>query len=120
MAVLAALGGLEIAALAGLTLGAAARGMAVLVDGFIATAAFAAAWKMAPAVADYAFFAHASAEPGHVRALEAMGQEPLLHLGMRLGEGTGAAMALVLLRAAADTFNDMATFAAAGVSDKTS
>ncbi len=116
VAVLAALGGCEIAALAGLTLGAAARKMAVLVDGFIATAAFAAAWRMAPAVADYAFFAHASAEPGHCRAMEAMGQEPLLHLGMRLGEGTGAALALVLLRAAADTFNDMATFESAGVS----
>ena len=116
--VLAALGGCEIAALAGLALGAAARKMAVLVDGFIATAAFAAAWKMAPAVADYAFFAHASAEPGHGLVLEAMGQRPLLDLGMRLGEGTGAALALVLLRAAADTFNDMATFASAGVSDK--
>ncbi|MBG0776808.1 MAG: nicotinate-nucleotide--dimethylbenzimidazole phosphoribosyltransferase [Desulfovibrionaceae bacterium] len=114
--VLAALGGLEIAALAGLALGAARRRMLLLVDGFISTAGFVAAWKIHPAVADYAIMSHASAEAGHVRALEAMGLAPLLHLSMRLGEGTGAAMALQVLRAAVNVFNDMATFSQAGVS----
>jgi len=114
--ILAALGGYEIATLAGVTLGAAAHGLAVAVDGFISTAAYAAAWKLCPAVADYAFFAHASAEPGHRRVLAALDAEPLLDLGMRLGEGTGSALAIVLLRAAANIFNDMATFSGAGVS----
>lgn len=114
--ILAALGGLEIAALAGLVLGAAAQRMIVLVDGFISTSAYAAAWKMCPAVRDYAVFAHASAEPGHGPALEAMGARPLLDMGLRLGEGTGAALALPLLRAAVNIFNEMATFSEAGVS----
>ena len=114
--VLAALGGLEIAALTGLILGAAGRGLAVAVDGYISTAACVAAWKLNPAVADYCFFAHASAEPGHAHALRALGVTPLLDLGMRLGEGTGAALALFLLRSAAAVFNDMATFSGAGVS----
>ncbi len=115
--ILAALGGYEIAALAGLSMGAAQHGLLLLVDGFIASAAYAVAWRLCPAVADHAFFAHASAEPGHQAALRAMGAAPLLDLGMRLGEGTGAALALPLLRAAVNVFNDMATFAEAGVSD---
>lgn len=115
-AILAALGGLEIATLAGLILGGAAQGQAVIIDGFIATAACAAAWKIAPQVKDYCFFAHASAEPGHAKALKAMGAKPLLDLGLRLGEGTGAALALTLLRSAGSIFNDMATFGDAGVS----
>ena len=114
-AVLAALGGLEIAALAGLVIGAAAKRMAVMVDGFIATAAFTAAWKLAPAVRDYCFFSHGSAEAGHVRALQELGEAPLLNLGMRLGEGTGAALGFMLLDAAARVFNDMATFEDAGI-----
>jgi nicotinate-nucleotide--dimethylbenzimidazole phosphoribosyltransferase len=113
--ILAALGGLEIATLAGLCLGAAKCRMALAVDGFISTAAFAAAWKLCPAVRDYAFFAHASAEPGHARAMTAIGARPLLDLGLRLGEGTGAALALFLLRAAANVYTRMATFDSAGV-----
>jgi nicotinate-nucleotide--dimethylbenzimidazole phosphoribosyltransferase len=116
VAILAALGGLEIACLAGLILGAAVNKMPIAVDGFISTAAFTAARAIAPAVADYAFLSHASAEPGYQAIMSAIGQNPLLDLGLRLGEGTGAAMALFLLRAAADIYNDMATFASAGVS----
>jgi nicotinate-nucleotide--dimethylbenzimidazole phosphoribosyltransferase len=114
--ILAALGGLEIATLTGLVLGAAANRLPVVVDGFISTAAYVAAWKMHQDVADYAFFSHASAEHGHLMIMEALGARPLLHLDMRLGEGTGAAMAIFVMRCAAAIFTDMATFAAAGVS----
>ena len=117
LAVLAALGGLEIACLAGLVLGAAANRLPIAVDGFISTAAYAAARAICPAVADYAFLSHASAEPGYAAIMSAMGQKPLLDLGLRLGEGTGSALALFLLRASANVYNDMATFASAGVSD---
>jgi nicotinate-nucleotide--dimethylbenzimidazole phosphoribosyltransferase len=116
--ILAALGGYEIAALAGLALGAAARKMLVFVDGFIATAAFACAWRMQPNIRDYAIFAHTSAEPGHAKALAAMDAKPLLSMGMRLGEGTGAVLAIQLARQACAVFNDMATFDEAGVADK--
>ncbi len=119
VAILAALGGLEIACLAGLVLGAAANRLPIAIDGFISTAAFTAARAIAPAVADYAFLSHASAEPGYkavMQALGANGQIPLLDLGLRLGEGTGAALALFLLRASANIYNDMASFASAGVS----
>ncbi len=116
LAVLAALGGLEIAALAGLIIGAAGRRMAVAVDGFISTAACVAACKLCPPAADYCFFCHASAEPGHARIMQALNARPLLDLGLRLGEGTGAAMALFVLRSAAAIYNDMATFSGAGVS----
>lgn len=112
LAVLAALGGLEIAAMAGFMLAAAARECLVLVDGFICTAAWAAAWKLAPALADYAVFCHASAEPGYQAVMERLGASPLLHFAMRLGEGTGAAVALPLLRSAAAVFNTMATLEA--------
>ncbi|WP_243438416.1 nicotinate-nucleotide--dimethylbenzimidazole phosphoribosyltransferase [Fundidesulfovibrio soli] len=114
--ILAALGGCEIACLAGLILGAAANRMAVLVDGFISSAAFVAAWKISPAVLDYCFFSHASAEPGHQKIMRLVGASPLLDLGLRLGEGTGAALALTVLRAGAAIYNEMATFAQAGVS----
>jgi len=117
LAILAALGGLEIACLAGLILGAAANRLPIAVDGFISTAAYVAARAICPAVADYAFLSHASAEPGYAAIMSAMGQKPLLDLGLRLGEGTGSALALVLLRASADIYNNMATFASAGVSD---
>ncbi|BBD09784.1 Nicotinate-nucleotide--dimethylbenzimidazole phosphoribosyltransferase [Desulfovibrio ferrophilus] len=113
--ILTALGGYEIATLAGLIIGAAKNRLAVVVDGFISTAAFAAAWKLCPTVSDYAFFSHASAEPGHVKAVQAMQARPMLDLGLRLGEGTGAAIALYLLRCAANIYNDMATFSQAGV-----
>ncbi len=115
VAILAALGGYEIAAMAGVVLGAARRNMAVMVDGFIATAAYTAAARIAPTVAGYCFFGHGSAEAGHGKALELLGEKPLLDLGLRLGEGTGAAVAVFLLKAAAAVFNEMATFESAGV-----
>jgi nicotinate-nucleotide--dimethylbenzimidazole phosphoribosyltransferase len=114
-AILAALGGLEIAALAGLILGGAARRMAVMIDGFIATAAYTAAWKMAPAVRGYCFFSHGSAERGHTQVLRRLEERPLFDLDLRLGEGTGAALGLFLLEAAAQTYNNMATLHTAGI-----
>ena len=113
--ILAALGGLEIAALAGLILGGAARRMAVMIDGFIATAAYAAAWKIAPAVRGYCFFSHGSAEKGHGLVLRSLGESPLFDLGMRLGEGTGAALGIFLLDAAAQAYNTMATLEGLGI-----
>lgn len=117
LAILAALGGLEIACLAGLILGGAKNHQAVCVDGFISTAAFAAAVRLCPAVAGYCVLSHVSAEPGHARAAAALGLAPVLDLGLRLGEGTGAAMTVFVLRCAADIFNNMASFADAGVSE---
>lgn len=119
LAVLAALGGLEIATLAGLILGGARNRQLVCVDGFISTAAYVAAFRLCPAVADYCVISHASAEPGHAEAVRALGLKPLLDLGFRLGEGTGAACAMYLVRSAADMYSKMATFADAGVSDST-
>ena len=121
---LAAVGGFEIVLMAGLMLGAASRRLPVLVDGFICSAAYVAALHICPQLADYAVLSHASAEPGHVRALSRLtGGEsrnnPLLHLSMRLGEGTGGAVAYHLLRCAAAVYNDMATFSSAGVAEKT-
>jgi len=114
--VLAALGGLEIAFLVGVTLGAAARRIPVLLDGFITTAAALAATRMQPAVAGSLIAATRSPEPGHALLLDALGIEPLLDLRLRLGEGTGAAIALPLVRGAIAVLTDMATFDAAGVS----
>jgi nicotinate-nucleotide--dimethylbenzimidazole phosphoribosyltransferase len=116
LGILSALGGYEIACLAGLILGGARNRQLVCVDGFISTAACVAAWKLVPAVADYVVLAHVSAEPGHRLAVEKMGKRPLLDLGLRLGEGTGAAVAMFLLRSAAAIYNDMASFTSAGVS----
>jgi len=115
LAVLAALGGFEIAALAGLILGGARNRQVVCVDGFISTAAYCAARAICPLVSEYCFVSHASAEPGHEAVTAKLEQEPLLHLGFRLGEGTGAACAFFLLRSACDIFNEMATFSEAGV-----
>jgi nicotinate-nucleotide--dimethylbenzimidazole phosphoribosyltransferase len=115
LAVLAALGGYEIAALAGLILGGAARRLPVMIDGFIATAAFTAAQALAPATRDYCFFSHLSADSGHRLVLQRLGQRPLLDLGMRLGEGTGSALGLFLLEAAARAFNEMATLESYGI-----
>ena len=89
--------------------------MAILVDGFIITAAAMLAVRMAPACREYLIFAHGSAEGGHALMLHDLEATPLLDLGLRLGEGTGAALALPLLRAACAFYNDMATFASAGV-----
>jgi nicotinate-nucleotide--dimethylbenzimidazole phosphoribosyltransferase len=115
--ILQRLGGFEIGAIAGLCLGAAARRCAVLVDGFIATAAAALAVRFQPAVRDYLIPAHRSTEPGHAPLLEIIGHRPLLDLEMRLGEGTGAALAVPVVRAAVAAFNGMATFASAGVAE---
>ncbi|MGH9320869.1 MAG: nicotinate-nucleotide--dimethylbenzimidazole phosphoribosyltransferase [Vicinamibacteria bacterium] len=109
-------GGFEIAALAGLCLEAAALRVAIVVDGFISTAAFAIAAGVEDGVKDYAFFSHLSPEPGHRALLGLLDGEPLLDLGLRLGEGTGAALALPILGAAIAAHNEMATFEKAGVS----
>jgi nicotinate-nucleotide--dimethylbenzimidazole phosphoribosyltransferase len=116
--VLAQFGGFEIAMMAGAMLAAAQAKMVVLVDGFICGAAALVAARLAPAFVDYAVFCHASAEPGHRMQLEAMDAKPLVDLGMRLGEGTGAAVAWPLLRAACAFINEMASFESAGVSGK--
>lgn len=116
--VLHRLGGFEIAALTGAFIGCAQRGIAVLVDGYINTAAALLAVRINPGVRDWLLFAHRSAEPGHILMLEALQAEPLLNLGMRLGEGSGAATAVPIIRLACALHNDMATFAEAGVSGK--
>jgi nicotinate-nucleotide--dimethylbenzimidazole phosphoribosyltransferase len=113
---LAAVGGLEHAALAGFILGGAARRVPVLLDGVIACAAAVAARAFAPQVTDYLIAGHLSTEPGALRALDALGLRPLLDLGMRLGEGSGAVLALPVVAAAARVLRDMATFDSAGVS----
>lgn len=108
-AVLAEFGGLEIIMMAGAALATAARRRPVVVDGFIAGAAALAAIRLVPEVAEYLVFAHRSAERGHARLLADLGAEPLLDLGLRLGEGTGALLALPLLRAAARLLTDVAS-----------
>lgn len=109
------LGGFEIAALAGAYLACGQIGLPALVDGFIASAAALAAVRLCPGLGDWLIFSHASAEPGHQRLLTALEAQPLLDLGMRLGEASGAAVAVPLLRLACALHNDMATFAEAGV-----
>ena len=116
--VLSTVGGFEIAMMAGAMLGAASVRALVIVDGFIATSAAAVALAVDPALKPFLVFAHASAEAPHARWLQQLGVEPLLSLGMRLGEGSGAALALPLLRAACALLADMATFDSAGVSDR--
>jgi nicotinate-nucleotide--dimethylbenzimidazole phosphoribosyltransferase len=118
LGVLAAVGGLEIAAMAGLMLGGAARRVPVVVDGFISTAAALVAVGLQPRVRDYLCFSHVSAERGHRVACEALDARPLLDLGMRLGEGTGAALAIDLVRAAVRLQAEMATFESAGVANR--
>jgi nicotinate-nucleotide--dimethylbenzimidazole phosphoribosyltransferase len=115
---LAAIGGFEIAAMAGVCLGASAARIPVVVDGFIATAAAAAAREIEPKSGEYMLFSHRSAEGGHALILEWMGVRPLLDLNMRLGEGTGAALAMNLIETALTLYQEMATFAGAGVSQK--
>ncbi len=115
LAALAALGGVEIAAICGLCLGGAAHRLAVLVDGFISCAGALAAMRIAPAVGDYLFFAHLSAERGATRLFEAEGLRPILDLDMRLGEGSGAALAMPIIAAGVAVYNEMATFADAGI-----
>lgn len=116
--VLARVGGFEIAGLAGVILAGAAHRLPVVVDGFIAGAAALAAVTIKPEARDYLIAAHRSVEPGHLHVLEALELEPYLDLGMRLGEGTGAALCISLARAALSLLTDMATFKSAGVSDR--
>ena len=118
LAVLAQFGGFEIAMLAGAMLAAARLRMLLLIDGFIVTAALLVAARVAPAVLDYCIFAHRSDEAGHAVQLEYLGAEPLLQLGMRLGEGTGAALAYPLVASAAAFLDEMASFESAGVSNR--
>jgi nicotinate-nucleotide--dimethylbenzimidazole phosphoribosyltransferase len=117
LAVLAELGGLEIAFLTGLTLGAAAARMPVVLDGFIATSAALTAWALAPAVVDALIAGHRSPEPGHTIALRAMGRRPILELDLRLGEGSGAVLASSVVGAAVAVLTEMASFDSAGVTD---
>ena len=120
LAILATFGGFEIAMIAGAMLKAADRRMVLLIDGFIVTSALLVAARIAPAILDYCVFAHCSDEQGHRRMLAHLGARPLLDLGLRLGEGTGCALALPLLRAAAAFLCEMATFESAQVSGKAS
>lgn len=118
LAVLAEFGGFEIAMMVGAMLGAAEAKMTLLIDGFIVSAAALAAARLVPAFTEYCIFCHRSAEAGHAAQLRALGAEPLLDLGMRLGEGTGAALAFPLVLASVNFLNEMASFESAGVSDK--
>jgi nicotinate-nucleotide--dimethylbenzimidazole phosphoribosyltransferase len=116
--VLATFGGFEIAMMAGAMLRAAERRMVLLIDGFIVTSALLAAARMQPAILDYCVFSHCSNENGHQRMLSQLDARPLLKLDLRLGEGTGCALALPLLHAAVNFVSEMATFESAQVSDK--
>lgn len=118
--VLAKVGGFEIAGIAGLVLGAAAAGIPVVVDGFISTAGALIASELHPCVKEYIFAAHKSVEIGHTYMLERIGAEPILDLQLRLGEGTGAALAMTLIEAGVKVLNEMASFADAGVSEQNS
>jgi nicotinate-nucleotide--dimethylbenzimidazole phosphoribosyltransferase len=116
--VLRKVGGLEIAGLCGLCLGAAAMRRAIITDGFIATAGAALAVRLCPNVSGYIFAAHLSPEPGHAVLLDLINQRPILDLEMRLGEGTGAALAMNIIAAAVAAFTEMATFESAGVTKR--
>ena len=118
LAVLREVGGFEIAMMAGAILGAASHRMVVVVDGFIATAAVLVAQALEAHVRDYCVYSHCSDEHGHAELLRWLDAHPLLSLDMRLGEGTGAALAMPLLRSATLFLDEMASFASAGVSDK--
>ena len=116
--VLSKVGGAEIGAIAGLCIGAAASRTPVVVDGFISTAGALIAYALEPKVKDYMFAAHRSVEVGHMAMLDRMGLRPILDLDLRLGEGTGAALAMFLIEAGLRIYKEMATFEDAGVSDK--
>jgi len=115
---LARLGGREIAAMAGAILAARLQRVPVLLDGFVCGAAAAVLWRLDPAALDHCEAAHLSAEPGHLRLLEAVKKSPLLRLNMRLGEASGAALAIALVKAAAAAHGGMATFSEAGVAGR--
>ena len=112
------LGGREIAAMAGAILAARVQKVPVIIDGYVATAAASILRAANPSALDHCLIGHVSGEPGHLRAIEKLGKTPLLALGMRLGEGTGAALAAGIVKAAAACHSGMATFAQAGVSNK--
>ncbi|MCD7059594.1 nicotinate-nucleotide--dimethylbenzimidazole phosphoribosyltransferase [Pelagibacterium xiamenense] len=116
--ILANLGGREIAAMLGAIIAARHQNIPVIVDGFVATSAAAVAHAVNPAAIDHCLFAHVSAESGHARALEAMDKAALLDLGMRLGEGSGAALGAVMAKTALHLHKNMATFAEAAVAEK--
>jgi nicotinate-nucleotide--dimethylbenzimidazole phosphoribosyltransferase len=116
--ILRTFGGLEIAGLVGVCLGATAAPIPIVIDGFIAAAAASLAVRMCPTTKEYMFAGHLSVEPGHSALLQLMELHPVLNLRMRLGEGTGAALAMNVIEAAVRSFVDMATFESAGVSDK--
>lgn len=115
--VLAKVGGTEIGAIAGIVLGAAASRVPVVVDGFISSVGALIAYRLCPLVQRYLFAAHRSVEAGHTAVLEAIGLNPILDLQMRLGEGTGAALAMTIVDGALKTYKEMATFDSAGVSE---
>ncbi len=117
--VMARFGGFEIAMLAGAMLAAAEARMTLLIDGFIVTSALLVAAQISPAILDYCIYAHCSNEAGHRRQLDWLKGRPLLDLGLRLGEGTGAALALPLLKSACAFMNELPSFESAGVSEKT-
>lgn len=116
--VLAKVGGAEIAGIAGLIIGAAAKRVPVVVDGFISTAGALIAYELAPLTKDYMFSAHKSVERGHAVMLDRIGLRPFVDLDLRLGEGTGAAIGISLIEAALRVYNEMATFGDAGVSEE--
>ncbi len=116
--ILAEFGGFEIAMMTGAMLAAAQHGMMIVVDGFIVGAAALVAARLAPALPAYCVFSHRSAEPGHQAQLQALHAQPLLDLGLRLGEGSGAALAWPLIQSAVRFLAEMASFASAGVSEK--
>jgi len=120
LAILARLGGREICAMLGALVAARHQKVPVIVDGYVATTAAAIAHAVNPAAINHCLFAHVSAESAHAKALEKMGQTGLLDLGMRLGEGSGAALAAVMAKTALHLHNNMATFASASVSTKSS
>jgi nicotinate-nucleotide--dimethylbenzimidazole phosphoribosyltransferase len=116
--VLSKVGGTEIGGIAGVILGAASNRIPVIIDGFISTAGALVAYTIEPAVGDYMFAAHNSVEKGHRVMLERMGLTPIVDLGLRLGEGTGAALAMLMIEAGLKIYKEMATFQEAGVSDE--
>ncbi len=116
--VLSKVGGTEIGGVAGVILGAASNRIPVIIDGFISTAGALVAYTIEPAVRDYMFAAHNSVEKGHRVMLETMGLSPIVDLGLRLGEGTGAALAMFMIEAGLKIYNEMATFQEAGVSEE--
>lgn len=118
LSTLAAIGGLEIAGICGLILGAAANRIPIVVDGFISTAGAVVACKMKPETAQYLFYSHMSQEKGHKVIMDKIHARPVLNLDLRLGEGTGSALAMTIIDASIKIYREMATFSSAGVSDK--